>query len=91
MGLKFNNTESFYDKEVAFTYEGEEMLWNGDYNIHSWGENPDYDYPGDCETEIEILSTDRLEKWSEETQEWVPVDEKPSILMAVEWEIEKSL
>jgi hypothetical protein len=91
MGLKFNNTENFLDQEVTFTYEGEELVWNGDYNVHSWGENPDYDYPGDCEVEIEILHTDRIEVWSDHKNGWVNVDPTPSILCELEWAIEKSL
>ena len=91
MGKRFNNTEIFYNQEVPFTYEGEEMVWFGNYQVIQFGEHSDDDYPGYQDTEIEILQTDRLEKWSEEIQDWVSVYEKPSILMALEWEIEKSL
>ena len=91
MGRRFDNTETFYNKEVTFTYDNEEMVWFGNYQVRQFGEQSDHDYPGDCETEIEILQTDTLEKWSEEFQDWVSVYEKPSILMALEWEIEKSL
>lgn len=91
MGKRFDNRETFYNKEVFFTYEGEEMVWFGNYQVRQFGEQSDHDYPGDQETEIEILQTDTLIKWSEEIQDWVSVDEKPSILVAVEWEIEISL
>ena len=91
MGKRFDNRETFYNKEVFFTYKGEEMVWLGNYEVIQFGEHSDYDYPGYQDTEIEILQTDRLEKWSEEIQDWVSVDEKPQILMLVEWEIEKYL
>ena len=91
MGRRFDNSETFYNKEVPFTYEGEEMVWFGNYQVRQFGEQSDDDYPGYHETEIEVFETDKIEKWSEEEQDWLWVDEKPSILLAVEWEIEKSL
>jgi len=91
MGKRFDNTESFFNQEVTFTYDGEEMVWFGNYQIRQFGEQSDDDYPGCQDTEIEILETDKIEKLSEESENWVLVDEKPSILLAVEWEIEKSL
>jgi hypothetical protein len=91
MGKRFNNTETFYNQEVTFTYDNEEMVWFGNYKVRQFGEQSDSDYPGYQDTEIEILETDKIEKWSEEEQDWLWVDERPSILLAVEWEIEKSL
>ena len=91
MGRRFDNSETFYNQEVPFTYEGEEMVWFGNYQVIQFGEHSDDDYPGYHETEIEVFETDKIEKWSEEEQDWLWVDEKPSILLAVEWEIEKSL
>ncbi len=92
MGKRFNNSETYLDQEVSFTYEGQEMTWFGDYQVRQYGEESDWEYPGDCETEIEILYTDRIEAWDDELQDWVIINEENlSILMAVELEIEKSL
>jgi hypothetical protein len=91
MGKKFNNEETFLNQEVSFIYEGAELTWFGDYSVRTWGEESDYDYPGDCETEIEILHTDKIEVWSDHFNNWVLIDATPSILAELEWEIEKSL
>ena len=91
MGRRFNDTKVFTNQDVFFSWNNEEASWRGDYEVRRFGEYPDWDYPGCQDTEIEILQTDTLEKWSEEFQDWVSVYEKPSILMALEWEIEKSL
>jgi hypothetical protein len=91
MGKRFNNEEIFLNQEVSFIYEGAELTWFGDYSIRQFGEHPDWDYPGDCETEIEILHTDKIEVWSEVLQDWVNLIPTPSILLELEWEIEKTL
>jgi hypothetical protein len=92
MGKRFNNSETYLNQEISFTYEGQEMTWYGDYQVRQYGEESDWEYPGDCETEIEILYTDRIEVWNENLQEWVIINEENlSIIMAVELEIEKSL
>jgi hypothetical protein len=91
MGKRFNNEEIFLNQEVSFNYQGDEVTWFGDYSVRTWGEESDYDYPGDCETEIEILHTDKIEVWSDHFNNWVLIDPTPSILAELEWEIEKSL
>jgi hypothetical protein len=91
MGQKFNKSELYEDQSVTITYEGQEMTWVGDYEIRSWGEEPDWDYPGDCESEVEILETEYIEAWSEKEENWVNIEPTPSILMYVQWEIEKKI
>jgi hypothetical protein len=91
MGKRFKDVETFTNKEIWFDYQGQEMCWVGDYGVCTQGEEPDWSYPGDCETEVTILETDSLDVWSEEQEEWIPVKETPSILLHVVWEIEKHL
>jgi hypothetical protein len=91
MGRKFSNAEKYENQEVYFMYEGQEVTWYGDYGVHIYGEEWDWNYPGDCECDIEILHTERIEMWSEEKEEWVPIKETPSILTELAWQIEKDL
>jgi hypothetical protein len=91
MGKRFNDREVFTSKEVEFEYQDQPMVWVGDYEVHSWGEEEDWSYPGDQETEVTILDTERIEVWSDEQEDWIPVKETPSILLHVVWEIEKHL
>ena len=91
MGKRFNKCEPYYNQEVSFIYEGEEMTWFGDYEVNQSGEESDYDYPGDCETSIVITHTDRIEVWSDHADNWVFIDPTPSILAELELQIEKSL
>jgi hypothetical protein len=91
MGKKFNNCEPYYNQEVTFNYDGEELTWFGDYGVRTLGEEPDRDYPGDQENEIEILHTDKIEAWSDHKENWILIDPTPSILAELEFAIEKSI
>jgi hypothetical protein len=91
MGKQFDDREVFTSKEVEFEYQDQAMVWVGDYEVLSWGEEEDWSYPGDQETEVRILDTERLEAWSDDQEDWIPVKETPSILLHVVWEIEKHL
>lgn len=91
MGKRFNNVKTHYDKEVYFIYNGEEACWLGDYGVRTWGEDSDWDYPGDCETEVTILDTREVEIWSEELEDWVLLIPTDDMLEEVKMQIEKSL
>lgn len=91
MGKRFKDVEIFTNKEVWFDYQGQEMVWRGNYGVCTQGEEPDWSYPGDCETEVTILETDSLDIYLEEQDDWIPVEETPSILLHVVWQIEKHL
>jgi hypothetical protein len=91
MGKRFNNIKEYHDQKVYFIWNGEEACWLGDYGIRTWGEDSDWDYPGDCETEITIHHTERIETWSEELEDWVELIPTDEMLEEVKFEIEKSL
>ena len=91
MGKKFNNIKEYLNQKVYFTCNGEEACWFGDYAIRTWGEDSDYDYPGDCETEVEILHTAEVEIWSEVLEDWVLLIPTDEMLEEVKLQIEKTL
>lgn len=91
MGKRFDNVETFYNQEVEFNYEGKDLLWVGYYGIRNFGEEPDWSYPGDQETEITILETEKIEYWSEELENWVDLVPTDDMLEVVKWEIEKKM
>ena len=87
MGKRFSRKEVMYDKELSFSYEMKSIIWSGDYEIHEHGEDSDYDYPGDCDTDISITWTNSLLMWDE-------VREKYQTLLltkALENEIEQAI
>ena len=91
MGKRFDDREVFTNKRVEFEYQDQDMVWVGDYEVRTWGEEEDWSYPGDCETDITILMTDSLDVYSEEQEIWVSIEETAHILLHVIWEIEKHL
>ena len=91
MGKRFNNIKECLDQEVGFIWNNQEAGWIGDYAIRTWGEDSDYDYPGDCETEIEILHTEQIIMWSEELEDWVLLIPTDEMLEEVKLQIEKTL
>ena len=91
MGRRFNDTKVFTNQDVFFSWNNEEASWRGDYEVRRFGEYPDWDYPGDQETEITIHHTERIETWSEELEDWVELIPTDELLEIVKWEIEKSL
>jgi hypothetical protein len=91
MGQLYNNTETHYDQEIEFTYEGEQYLWHGDYSIKTWGETSDFDYCGDSEQEVEIDDTVSIRKFNEDQNDWLDVKPTPSMIYEVCFEIERNL
>ena len=91
MGKRFYETEQHFGVEIEFRYDGQDYIWKGDYEVNSWGEDSDHDYPGDCEAEVEILDTDTLIKWDEMMEMWVDVEMTRSIQAKIELEIERGL
>jgi hypothetical protein len=91
MGKKFDVSNVYKDQTINFMYEGEEYTWKGDYSVRQFGEESDRDYPGDCETEIAILETEYIETWSEKEANWIRVEPKSSMLIELEFEIERNL
>jgi len=85
------DSETHYDKEVNFIYEGREYVWQGDYTVTNCGEEESDYAPAYGETEIQILHTNSLSYYDEETDDVIEVNPTPSILLELEIEIERNL
>jgi RNA recognition motif-containing protein len=79
-------TESFFDQEISFSYEGQDYLWIGDYSVESFGEEESEYAPAYGEIEVIIDHTHSLSSY-ENGYEIVPTR---SMLMALELEIERN-
>ena len=84
-------TETYYDKEVNFIYEGLEYVWQGDYIVTNCGDDESEWAPGYGETEIQILHTNSLSYYNEVTDQVIDVIPTQSILLELEIEIERNL
>jgi hypothetical protein len=84
-------TETHYDKQVNFIYEGFEYVWYGDYTVTNCGEDESEYAPAYGETEISIDHTNSLFYYNETTDEVIDVIPTPSILIELEIEIERNL
>jgi len=85
------DSETHYDKEVNFIYEGREYVWQGDYTVTNCGEDESEFAPGYGETEILIQHTNSLSYYDEATDDVIDVIPTPSILLELEIEIERNL
>ena len=85
------DTETHYDQEVNFIYEGHEYVWQGDYTVTNCGEDESDYAPAYGETEISIDHTNSLFYYNETTDEVIDVIPTPSILIELEIEIERNL
>jgi hypothetical protein len=85
------DTETHYDQQVNFIYEGFEYVWQGDYIVTNCGEDESEYAPGYGETEIQIQHTNSLSYYDEATDDVIDVIPTPSILLELEIEIERNL
>lgn len=85
------DSETHYDKEVNFIYEGLDYVWQGDYTVNNSAEYESEYAPGYGETEIVIDHTSSLFYFNPSTDEVIEVIPTPSILMELEIEIERNL
>jgi hypothetical protein len=85
------DTETHYDKQVNFIYEGFEYVWQGDYTVTNCGEDESEYAPSYGETEIQIQHTNSLSYYDEATDDVIDVIPTPSILLELEFEIERNL
>lgn len=81
------DSENYFDQEVMFDYDGKTYLWIGDYSIEYYGECESEYAPAYGEIEVRIEHTYSLSCYQDAT-EIIPT---PSLLMAVELEIERNL
>lgn len=80
-------TEHYYDEEITFTYEEQDYLWVGDYTIEFYGEEESEFAPAYGEVEVIIDNTHTLYSYNDDC-DIIPT---PSLLMAVEFHIERNL
>jgi len=85
------DSETHYDKEVNFIYQGHEYVWQGDYTVTYCDEDESEFAPGYGETEIQIQHTNSLSYYDEATDDVINVILTPSILLELEFEIERNL
>ena len=81
-----NDTENFYDQEVDFTYEGQDYLWIGDYTIESFCTEESEYAPAYVEVEVRIDHTSSLASY----EDGIEITPTPSLLAAVEFQIERN-
>jgi len=84
-------SETHYDKEVNFIYQGHEYVWQGDYTVTYCDEDESEFAPGYGEKEIQIQHTNSLSYYDEATDDVFDVIPTPSILLELEFEIERNL
>ena len=81
------DSENYFDQEITFTYEGQDFVWTGDYSISSFGEDESEYAPSYGEVEVRIDHTYSLYSYEDDC-DIIPT---PSLLMAVELQIERNL
>jgi hypothetical protein len=91
MNYSENETESFYDQRLDFTYDGRDYIWYGDYKVETSGDPGDNDVPAYYETEVEILETNFCTYYDETTDEVVEVEPTRGLLCHIEIIIERNL
>jgi hypothetical protein len=84
-------SETHYDQEVNFIYEGHDYVWQGDYIVTNCGEDESEYAPGYGETEIQIQHTNSLSYYNEVTDQVIDVIPTQSIMLELEIEIERNL
>lgn len=81
------DSETYYDQEITFTYEGQDYVWTGDYSVEATYEDESEYAPAYGEVEVHIDHTSSLYSYEDDT-EIIPT---PSLLMAVELHIERNI
>ena len=81
------NSEVHENVEMSFTYEGEDLIWNGDIEVTEEIYRGDYDTPDYSEVTYNVIRTNSLQRYNEDTGDWGDVEVTPSII----WEIELNL
>ena len=73
--------------ELTFSYEGEDLIWNGDVEITEEIDRGDNDTPDYSEITYKVIRTNSLQRYNEDSADWEDVEVTPSII----WEIELNL
>jgi hypothetical protein len=80
-------TENYFNQEIQFTYEGQDYLWIGDYTIESFYTEESEYAPPYGEIEVKIDHTYGLSSY----EDGIDIKPTPSLLVALEIEIERNL
>lgn len=79
--------ENYFGQEIDFTYEGQDYIWCGDYTIETYGEDESEYAPAYGEVEVKIGHTWSLASY----EDGIEITPTPSMLAAVEFQIERNL
>jgi hypothetical protein len=85
------NSEVHENIEMSFTYEGEHLIWSGDIEVIEEIDRGDHDTPDYSEVVCKVISTTKLERYNEDSNEWDDVEVTPSIIFEVELAYERTL
>jgi hypothetical protein len=83
-------SENYHDQQVEFTYEGKEYIWEGDYTIEQNVEDESECAPAYGEFEVTIDHTTSLSYYDEDTEINVEVKPTNSILVELQFQIERN-
>jgi hypothetical protein len=83
-------TEHHHDQQVEFTYEGKEYIWEGDYTIDQNVEEESECAPAYGEFEVTIDHTTSLSYYDEDLEVNVEVKPTNSILVELQFQIERN-
>ena len=83
-------SENYHDQQVEFTYEGKEYTWEGDYTIEQNVEEESECAPAYGEFEVTIDHTTSLSYYDEDSEINVEVKPTNSILVELQFQIERN-
>ena len=86
-----HDSELHENIELTFTYEGEDLIWVGDIQVSGHSDPGDYYTAPYADQFVEVIKTDSLQRYNEDTDEWEDVEVTPSILSEVEIAYERTL
>jgi hypothetical protein len=83
-------SENYHDQQVEFTYEGKEYIWEGDYTIEQNVEEESECAPAYGEFEVTIDHTTSLSYYDEDLEVNVELKPTNSILIELQFQIERN-
>jgi hypothetical protein len=86
-----HESELHENVELTFSYEGEDLVWNGDIEVSGHLDPGDHCTAPYADQFIEVIKTDSLQRYNEDTGDWEDVEVTPSILNEIEMAYERTL
>jgi hypothetical protein len=83
--------EFYEDQEFVFTYEGEDLVFRGDFEVNEHSDPGDSCTPPYGECDVQVTRVEFLQRYNDDTDEWEDVEPVPSIIIKIEHEFEKTL